>query len=135
MEESDERLYTDLRRGQGYTGELEKINRNDSSLTLTITLKQAATKKMKLRVIGYYQGEYLYTYSSQGILSTFKDYSIIEQNKMVELAAWKQKKWKKLFKRINRLYNCASTTKKAIKNLYIQDGKFYLSGGKIKQKT
>ena len=43
MEESDERLYTDLRRGQGYTGELEKINRNDSSLTLTITLKQAAT--------------------------------------------------------------------------------------------
>ena len=87
MEESDERLYTDLRRGQGYTGELEKINRNDSNLTLTITLKQAATKKMKLRVIGYYLGEYLYTHSNQGILSTFKDYSIIEQNKLVALAA------------------------------------------------
>ena len=43
---------------------------------------------MKLRVMGYYQGEYLlYTHSNQGILSTFKDYSIIEQNKMVALAA------------------------------------------------
>ena len=33
---SDERLYVDLRRGRGYTNELEKIVRNDASLTLTV---------------------------------------------------------------------------------------------------
>ena len=70
-----------------YTGELEKINRNDSNLILTVTLKTAAAKKMRLRVIGYYQGEYLHTLSNQGILLTFKYYSIVEQNKMAALAA------------------------------------------------
>ena len=41
--ESDERLYIDIRRGLGYTSELEKIVRN-SRLTMTITLTAAATK-------------------------------------------------------------------------------------------
>ena len=45
--ESDEKLYVDLRRGRGYTSELEKVVRNDSSLTLTITLRNAATKKVE----------------------------------------------------------------------------------------
>ena len=42
---SDERLYVDLRRGKGYTSELEKINRNDFNLTLTVNLKAVATKR------------------------------------------------------------------------------------------
>ena len=46
--ESDERLYIDIRRGRGYTRELEKIVRNDSSLTMTITLRNAAARKMRL---------------------------------------------------------------------------------------
>ena len=50
--ESDQRLYVDLRRGRNYTGELKKIVRNDSSSTLTVTLKAAATKKIRLRVVG-----------------------------------------------------------------------------------
>lgn len=41
----DDRIYIDLKRGQGYTGELEKINRNDLNLTLMVTLKTAAAKK------------------------------------------------------------------------------------------
>ena len=52
-----------------------------------VTLKTATAKKMRLRVIGYYQGKYLYTLSNQGISLTFKDYSIVEQNEMVTLAA------------------------------------------------
>ena len=44
---------------------------------------------MRLQVTGYYQVEYLYTLSNQGILLTFKDYSIAEQNEMVVLAAQK----------------------------------------------
>ena len=84
---SDERLYIDFRLGKGYTSELEKINRNDSNLTLTVNLKAAATKKMRLRVVGYYQGEYMYTMSSLDLLLSFKDYGIVEQNEMIALAA------------------------------------------------
>ena len=43
--------------------------RDDTDLTLMIKLKAAATKKkMKVRVTGYYQGEYLYTLSRSGLL-------------------------------------------------------------------
>ena len=83
---SDEKLYVDLRRGRGYSNELERIVRNDSSLTLTVTLKNAATKKMRLRVVGYYQGEYIYTMANLGLLLYYKDYGIVAQNEMVALS-------------------------------------------------
>ena len=85
--ESDEKLYIDLRRGCGYTSELEKIVRNDSSLTMTIMLRRAATKKMRLRVVGYYQGEHLYSMTNLGLLLSYKDYGIVAQNEMIALAA------------------------------------------------
>ena len=85
--DSDEKLYVDLRRGRGYTSELEKVVRNDSSLTLTITLRYAATKTLRLRVVGYYQGEYLYSMTNLGLLLSYKDYGIVTQNEMVALAA------------------------------------------------
>ena len=84
---SDEKLYVDLRRGRDYTVELEKVVRNDLSLTLTITLKDAAVKKMRLRVVGYYQGEYIYSMTNLGLLLSYKDYGIVAQNEMVALAA------------------------------------------------
>ena len=59
----------------------------NSNLSSTVSLKTPAAKKMRLRVIGYFQGKYLYTLSNQGILLSFKDYGIIEQNEMVALAA------------------------------------------------
>ena len=82
----DERLYLDLRRGRGYTKELEKIVRDNSSITMNITLKAAAVKKMRLRVVGYYQGEYMYSTYNLGLLLSYKDYVIVEQNKMIALA-------------------------------------------------
>ena len=85
--ESDEKLCVDFRRGRGYTSELEKVVRNDSSLTLAITLCNAATKKLRLRVVGYYQGEYLYSMTNLGLLLSYKDYGIVTQNEMVALAA------------------------------------------------
>ena len=85
--ESDERLYIDIRRSREYTSELEKIVRNDSSLTMTITLRNAAARKMRLRVIGYYQGEYMYSMSNLGLLLSYKDYGTVEQNEMIALAA------------------------------------------------
>ena len=42
---------------------------------------------MRLRVIGSYQGKYLYTLSNQGILMSFKEYTIAEQSDIALLAA------------------------------------------------
>ena len=83
---SDEKLYVDLRRGRGYSIESERIVRNDSSLILTITLQNAAVKTMSLRVVGYYQGEYIYTMTNLGLLLSYKDYGIVAQNEMVALS-------------------------------------------------
>ena len=44
---------------KGYMNELEKINRDNSDLLITVTLKAATKQKMRLRVTGYYQGKYL----------------------------------------------------------------------------
>lgn len=57
----------------------KKISRNDSDLLLTVTIKQSIQKNMRLRIIVYYQGKYLYTLSNQGILLSFKDSTIAEQ--------------------------------------------------------
>ena len=84
--ESYEKLYVDLRRVRGYSNELERIVRNDSSLMLTVTLQNAALKKYRLRVVGYYQGEYIYSMTNLGLLLSYKDYGIVAQNEMVALS-------------------------------------------------
>ena len=80
-------VYIDLRRGRGYTNELEKVVRNDSSLKLRVNLKTAATKKMRLRLVGYHQGEYMYSMTNLGLLISYKDYGIVAQNSKVAAAA------------------------------------------------
>ena len=42
---TDEKPCTDMRRSKGYRDELERLTRDDSSITLTVKLKAAATKK------------------------------------------------------------------------------------------
>lgn len=43
---ADEKIFIDLRRGKGYTNEIKELNRDDSGLSVTITLKNAAAKMM-----------------------------------------------------------------------------------------
>ena len=74
--DSDERVYIDIRRSKGYTGKFERVNRDDSDLVVTVDLKAAATKKMRLYVIGYYQGEYMYMLTKEGLVMNHKEYSI-----------------------------------------------------------
>ena len=45
---ADEKFFIDLRRGKGYTDEIEKLNRDDSNLSVTITVKNAAAKKIEI---------------------------------------------------------------------------------------
>ena len=74
--DSDEKIYIDIRRSKGYTGEFERVNRDDSDLVVTVDLKNAAAKKMRLYVTGYYQGEYMYMLTKDGLVMNHKEYSI-----------------------------------------------------------
>ena len=47
---SDARVYLDLRSSSGYVKEAEKLERNDSKIFLHLMLKEAATRKLRLRV-------------------------------------------------------------------------------------
>ena len=58
----DKRIHLDLRASSGYLKEAEKLERNDSKVTLHILLKEEAKKKLRLSVWGYCLGEYLYLY-------------------------------------------------------------------------
>ena len=75
-DESDERVYIDMRRSKAYTDELEKINRYDSRITLKIKLKAAAAKKLRFRITGFSQGEYWYLLSNKGYIMSYKNYNI-----------------------------------------------------------
>ena len=44
-DDSNERLYIDMRRSKGYTDKLEKLTRNDGGVKLTIKLKKSSRKK------------------------------------------------------------------------------------------
>ena len=77
--DSDERVYIDIRRSKGYTGEFERVNREDSNLNITIYLKAAAAKKMRLRVTGYFQGEYTYMVDKDGLIMNYKEFGVNKQ--------------------------------------------------------
>ena len=74
--ERDDRIYIDMRRSKGYTDELEKINRDDSGVALNISLKDAASKKLRLRITVFSQVEYWYLLSNKGYVMSYKHYNI-----------------------------------------------------------
>ena len=75
-DKSDERIDIYMRRSKGYTDELEKINRDDSGIALTIKLKKAAAKKLRFRIAGFSQAEYWYLLSNKGYIMSYKNYNI-----------------------------------------------------------
>ena len=72
--ERDDPIYIDMQRSKGYTDELEKINRDDSQLALTIDLKAAAKSKLRYRITGWSQGEFWYLLSNRGYIMSYKNY-------------------------------------------------------------
>ena len=82
--ESDERLHIDLRDSRGYTKEIEKLSRNDSKLVLKVELKNMLLRKMRLRVWGYLQGEYLYILGTSGLTLKYRTYSVVTQDDELE---------------------------------------------------
>ena len=65
-----------MRRSNGYIDQLEKINRDDSLLALTINLKAAAKSKLRYRITGWSQSEYCYLLSNRGYIMSYKNYNI-----------------------------------------------------------
>ena len=53
-----------------YTDELEKLTRDDSGLAIFVNLKDAAQKKMRLRITGFCQSEYWHAFSNMGYIMT-----------------------------------------------------------------
>ena len=74
---SDEKMYLDLKRyWWGYTDELESLTRDNSKLTLSVTTKDAATKKMRPRVTGHSQDEYYYALLQGESIMQYQNYRI-----------------------------------------------------------
>ena len=69
-------IYLDLRASSGCTNKAEKLEKNDSKINLSILLKVAATKKLRLRVCAYSVGEYLYILSRNGLTLRHRNYTI-----------------------------------------------------------
>ena len=74
--ERDDRIYIDMRRSKCYADELQKINRDDSGIALTISLKSAASKKLRFRITGFSQAEYWYLLSNKGYILSYENYNI-----------------------------------------------------------
>ena len=81
---ADERVYIDIRRSKGFTGEFEHVNRGDSNLTVTIDLKAAAPKNMRLRVTDYFQGEYMYMLSKDWLIMNYKECGVNKQKSLMQ---------------------------------------------------
>ena len=79
----DECIYINIRRSKGYTGEFEKVNQDDSDLSLTVNLKAAAAKKLRLHITGYFQGEYMYMLDKDGLIMNYKEYSVNKQKLVI----------------------------------------------------
>ena len=83
-----------MTRSKGYTDELEKLNRDDSGLAVTIGLKEAAAKKLRLRITGYSQAEYWYLLLNKGYIISYKNYNISKADE--------NSKWVKVNKKLKK---------------------------------
>ena len=71
-----------MRRSQGYTDELEKLTRDNTSLAVDVNLKDAAQKKIRLRITGFSQSEYWYAFSNKGYIMTYKNDNISKEGEL-----------------------------------------------------
>ena len=71
-----------MRRSQGYTDELQKLTRDNTSLAVDVNLKDAAQKKIRLRITGFSQSEYWYAFSNKGYIMTYKNYNISKEDEL-----------------------------------------------------
>lgn len=59
---------------------MEKLERNDSKISLYIPLKNAVAKKVRLRIWVYPPGENLYVFGRDGLTLHHETYSVPQKN-------------------------------------------------------
>ena len=73
---NDDRMYLDLRTTSGYVKEAQKLERNDLEINIQITVKAAATCRLRVRIWTYSLSEYLYVLSKSGLRLKHRSYAI-----------------------------------------------------------
>ena len=73
---NDDRMYLDLRATSGYVKEAQKLERNDSEINIQITVKVAATYRLRVRIWTYSLSEYLYVLSKSGLRLKHRSFAI-----------------------------------------------------------
>ena len=63
----------------GYMSEFDRVNWDDSDLSITVNLKAATAEKMRLCVTGYFQGKYMYMLDKDRLIMNYKEYSMNKQ--------------------------------------------------------
>ena len=100
-DETNEKLFIDMRRSKGYTDELEELSRNDADTDLKILLTKAAEKNIRLKVLAFLQAEYWYVITNRGKVLTYKNYSIKKDEDIADKALVKlgKKNMKKKYRK------------------------------------
>ena len=80
-----ERLYIDMRDSLGATGKKDAMKRNDSSVKVEISLKEAAPHDLDIMVFGQGYGEYVFESNSDGNMIQFFEYKVVEDDNSKKL--------------------------------------------------
>ena len=73
------KIFINLSRRKECINEINKLNRDDSDLTITIQLKAPAEKIMRLHITGYYEDECLYSMTREEFIMNYKEYRVNKQ--------------------------------------------------------
>ena len=82
---ASERLYIDMRDSLGATGKKDAMKRNDSSVKVEISLKEAAPHDLDIMVFGQGYGEYVFESNSDGNMIQFFEYKVVEDDNSKKL--------------------------------------------------
>ena len=68
---ASERIYVDMRDSLGVAGKKDAMKRNDASVKLEISLKEAALRNLDIMMFGQGYGEYVFESNSDGNMIQF----------------------------------------------------------------
>ena len=82
---TSERLYIDRRDSLGATGKKDAMKRNDSSVKVEISLKEATLHDLDIMVLSQGYGEYIFESNSDGNMIQFFESKVVEDNNSIKL--------------------------------------------------
>ena len=74
-----------MRDSLGATGKKDAMKRNDSSVKVEISLKEAAPHDLDIMVLGQGYGEYVIESNSDGNMIQFFEYKVVEDDNSTQL--------------------------------------------------